>query len=69
VFMLVVSHMLPGSAMHESVDLLEIGSTYIEFDQVEIPVTNLLGEENKGFPVIMNSELVIITMPNLKSKF
>lgn len=55
--------------MHESVDLLEIGSTYIEFDQVEIPVTNLLGEENKGFPVIMNSELVIITMPNLKSKF
>lgn len=33
-----------------------IGSTYIEFDQVEVPVDNLLGEENKGFPVIMNSE-------------
>ncbi|KAJ6072666.1 hypothetical protein N7467_010751 [Penicillium canescens] len=31
------------------------GSTYIEFDQVEVPVTNLLGEENKGFPVIMNN--------------
>lgn len=33
-----------------------IGSTYIEFDQVEVPVANLLGEENKGFPVIMNSK-------------
>lgn len=33
-----------------------IGSTYIEFDQVKVPVANLLGEENKGFPVIMNSE-------------
>lgn len=32
-----------------------LGSTYIEFDQVEVPVANLLGEENKGFPVIMNS--------------
>ncbi|PWY65932.1 acyl-CoA dehydrogenase NM domain-like protein [Aspergillus eucalypticola CBS 122712] len=31
------------------------GSTYIEFDQVEVPVANLLGEENKGFPIIMNN--------------
>ncbi|KAJ5385963.1 hypothetical protein N7509_008504 [Penicillium cosmopolitanum] len=31
------------------------GSTYIELDQVEVPVANLLGEENKGFPVIMNN--------------
>lgn len=31
------------------------GSTYIEFDQVEVPVSNLLGEENKGFHIIMNS--------------
>ncbi|KAL4738928.1 acyl-CoA dehydrogenase NM domain-like protein [Aspergillus similis] len=30
------------------------GSTYIEFDQVEVPVANLLGE-NKGFPIIMNN--------------
>jgi len=36
-----------------------LGSTYIEFDQVEVPVENLLGEENKGFPVIMNSMLLI----------
>ncbi|RHZ58386.1 acyl-CoA dehydrogenase family protein [Aspergillus thermomutatus] len=31
------------------------GSTYIEFDQVEVPVANLLGQENKGFPIIMNN--------------
>ncbi|KAJ4311380.1 hypothetical protein N0V84_010473 [Fusarium piperis] len=31
------------------------GSTYIEFDNVEVPVSNLLGEENKGFPIIMNN--------------
>ncbi|CAM1501360.1 Fc.00g105220.m01.CDS01 [Cosmosporella sp. VM-42] len=31
------------------------GSTYIEFDDVEVPVSNLLGEENKGFPIIMNN--------------
>jgi alkylation response protein AidB-like acyl-CoA dehydrogenase len=36
--------------------LLLKGSTYIEFDEVEVPVTNLIGVENKGFPVIMNSE-------------
>lgn len=36
-----------------------LGSTYIEFDQVEVPVGNLLGEENKGFHVIMNSMLLI----------
>ncbi|KAF4461511.1 acyl- dehydrogenase NM domain [Fusarium albosuccineum] len=31
------------------------GSTYIEFDNVEVPVTNLLGQENKGFPIIMHN--------------
>ncbi|KAM0426423.1 hypothetical protein ACHAPT_008470 [Fusarium lateritium] len=31
------------------------GSTYIEFDNVQVPVSNLLGEENKGFPIIMNN--------------
>ncbi|KAJ5280535.1 hypothetical protein N7478_005907 [Penicillium angulare] len=35
--------------------VLASGSTYIEFDQVEVPVANLLGEENKGFSVIMNN--------------
>jgi alkylation response protein AidB-like acyl-CoA dehydrogenase len=33
-----------------------IGSTYIEFDDVEVPVENLLGEENRGFEIIMSSE-------------
>jgi alkylation response protein AidB-like acyl-CoA dehydrogenase len=31
------------------------GSTYIEFDEVEVPVSNRLGNENEGFPIIMNS--------------
>lgn len=29
------------------------GSTFIEFDDVEVPVANLLGPENKGFDIIM----------------
>lgn len=40
------------------VDKYNQGSTYIELDQVEVPVANLLGAENKGFPVIMNSMLL-----------
>ena len=32
------------------------GSTYIEFDNVEVPVKNLLGQENKGFEIIMSSK-------------
>ena len=31
------------------------GSTYIEFDDVEVPVSNLLGQENNGFEIIMSS--------------
>ncbi|KAH8666220.1 acyl-CoA dehydrogenase/oxidase [Ilyonectria robusta] len=31
------------------------GSTYIEFDDVEVPVENLIGEENRGFPIIMSN--------------
>jgi len=41
---------IENSGVHAS------GSTYIEFDQVEVPVANLLGMENKGFPVIMHSK-------------
>ncbi len=33
-----------------------IGSTYLEFDDVEVPVSNLLGQENKGFKIIMSSK-------------
>ena len=29
------------------------GSTFIEFDDVEVPVANLLGPENKGFDIVM----------------
>jgi alkylation response protein AidB-like acyl-CoA dehydrogenase len=31
------------------------GSTYIEFDDVVVPVANLLGRENQGFEIIMSS--------------
>jgi alkylation response protein AidB-like acyl-CoA dehydrogenase len=31
------------------------GSTYIEFDDVEVPVENLLGRENEGFDIIMSN--------------
>ncbi|OQV08557.1 Acyl-CoA dehydrogenase, domain-containing protein [Cladophialophora immunda] len=31
------------------------GSTYIEFDDVEVPAENLLGSENQGFSMIMSN--------------
>jgi alkylation response protein AidB-like acyl-CoA dehydrogenase len=31
------------------------GSTFIEFDDVKVPVGNLLGRENQGFQIIMSS--------------
>ncbi|GAB1210443.1 hypothetical protein APSETT445_009235 [Aspergillus pseudonomiae] len=31
------------------------GSTFIELDDVRVPVDHLIGEENKGFPLIMSS--------------
>ena len=33
-----------------------IGSTFIELDDVHVPVDHLIGQENKGFPLIMSSE-------------
>ena len=33
------------------------GSTFIEFDDVKVPVGNLLGRENQGFQIIMSSKL------------
>jgi alkylation response protein AidB-like acyl-CoA dehydrogenase len=31
------------------------GSTFIEFDEVDVPVSNLLGKENEGFNIIMSN--------------
>jgi len=31
------------------------GTTYVEFDKVRVPLQNLIGEENKGFGVIMKN--------------
>lgn len=36
------------------------GSTYIEFDDVEVPVENLLGRENQGFEIIMSSKFHLL---------
>ena len=33
-----------------------IGSTFIELDDVHVPVDHLIGQENKGFPLTMSSE-------------
>ena len=30
-------------------------STFLEFDDVKVPTTNLLGQENQGFQIIMSS--------------
>lgn len=35
--------------------LVKPGSTYIEFDDVRVPAANLLGQENRGFEIIMSS--------------
>ncbi|PKY09422.1 acyl-CoA dehydrogenase NM domain-like protein [Aspergillus campestris IBT 28561] len=45
----VMRRKIDNSGVHAS------GSTYIEFDDVEVPVANLLGQENKGFPIIMSN--------------
>lgn len=31
------------------------GSTFIEFDNVRVPMSHLLGKENQGFQIIMSS--------------
>ena len=31
------------------------GTTYVEFDNVKVPVSNIIGQENKGFGVIMKN--------------
>lgn len=58
--MQVVSHFLPRLVTFYLDYMLNLvglsGSTYIEFDNVEVPASNRLGEENKGFHIIMNSK-------------
>jgi len=35
--------------------MLVSGSTFIEFDDVKVPVENLLGKENQGFKIVMSN--------------
>jgi alkylation response protein AidB-like acyl-CoA dehydrogenase len=50
---------LDNSGVHAS------GSTYIEFDNVEVPLSNLIGKENEGFRIIMSSKslFAIVRLP------
>jgi alkylation response protein AidB-like acyl-CoA dehydrogenase len=34
---------------------LTLGSTFIEFDDVYVPISNLLGKENQGFKIVMSN--------------
>src|SRR5271156_1038925 len=34
------------------------GSTFLEFDNVKVPVSHLLGKENQGFQIIMSSNFL-----------
>ena len=40
--------------MHNS-GVLASGSTFIEFDNVSVPISNLIHKENRGFEVIMSN--------------
>lgn len=44
--------------INRSIHAIYIGSTFIEFDEVRVPATNLLGQENEGFPLIMSSVFI-----------
>lgn len=37
-----------------------LGSAFIELDNVLVPAENILGKENKGFEIIMSSQLVTL---------
>ena len=43
----------------ENSGVLSSGSTFIEFDDVEVPAENLIGTENEGFKYIMSSMLAV----------
>ncbi|ODQ67526.1 acyl-CoA dehydrogenase NM domain-like protein [Nadsonia fulvescens var. elongata DSM 6958] len=54
---LLIEKTFPGVKVRrmDTQGMLSSGSTYIEFDDVKVPVENLLGKENKGFKVVMNN--------------
>lgn len=54
---LVIPLNVPGVTrrrMHNS-GLAASGSTFLEFDNVKVPTSHLLGKENEGFQIIMSS--------------
>lgn len=54
---ILIEKTFPGVSVRkiETQGMMQSGSTYIEFDNVKVPVENILGKENEGFKVIMNN--------------
>ena len=50
--MLVVSARPP---LGQVLNLSHLGSTFITFEDVEVPISNLIGKENEGFKLIMSN--------------
>lgn len=48
--LLLIEKSFPGvtTKKMDCMGVLSSGTTYIEFDDVKVPVENLLGQENKG---------------------
>lgn len=55
--MLLIEKTFPGVSVRkmETQGMRVSGSTYITFEDVKVPVENLIGKENKGFAVIMSN--------------
>ena len=55
--MLLIEKTMPGITVRkiQTQGMRCSGSTFIEFDEVKVPVTNLIGRENQGFKVIMSN--------------
>lgn len=55
--MLLLEKTMPGLSVRkiETQGMKTSGSTYVTFDNVKVPVENLIGKENKGFKVIMSN--------------
>ena len=60
VSVLLIPLTVPGVSrrrIHNS-GLAASGSTFVEFDNVKVPASNLIGKENQGFQIIMSSKLL-----------
>lgn len=54
--LLLIERTSPGVTTRkmDCMGVLSSGTTYIEFDEVKVPVENLIGRENKGYVILAN---------------